>query len=122
MQITENMILTRLAQVAESDLWEFVTIGENGEPQVDLKRAERNGKLHLIKRAKVFHYDGVTKWDIELKDSVDALWKLANLLGMTKPLELTGEAGGPIEVRNVRDELLDRIALIADRNGAERSP
>lgn len=75
---------------------------------LDLMQAKQRDKLHLIKKFKDSTTTGI---EIELHDPVRAL----ELLGRHHKLfinvtELTGKDGAPIEVKDARSRLLDRLA------------
>jgi phage terminase small subunit len=75
---------------------------------LDLMQAKERGKLHLVKKYKDSPTTGL---EIELHDPVRAL----ELLGRHHKLfitvtELTGKDGAPIEVKDARSRLLERLA------------
>jgi Terminase small subunit len=46
--MSADEVLTRLTDQARCNVADFIRIGRGGKPALDLKRAEREGKLHLI--------------------------------------------------------------------------
>jgi hypothetical protein len=76
--LTANEVLARLADIATSDMGDFLAIDSKGLPSVDLKRARKVGKLRLIRALRPNRY-GMT---IELHDSVSALIQLGKYHGL----------------------------------------
>ena len=72
-----NEILGRLSDMACADAADFITISKTGW-SLDLQKAKRAGRTHLIKRLKS------TQWGtaLELHDSQAALEKLARYRGL----------------------------------------
>jgi phage terminase small subunit len=71
--IAANEVLARIADVATSDLLNFIEVDNNGGWKVDLKQVQRLGLGHLIKRLRK-NKDGTS--EIELEARLPALLKL----------------------------------------------
>ena len=71
--MASNEVLARVADVASSDLLDFIRVDDEGGCNVDLKLAKRLGLGHLIKRLRI-NKDGTQ--DIEVEPRVPALLKL----------------------------------------------
>ena len=81
--IPKSEVIARLADMATASLEDFiepnVIVGKN---QIDLDRAKKRGKMHLIKKFKVKSAAGVSSVEIELHDPQAALDKLARMHGL----------------------------------------
>ena len=73
--IAANEVLARIADVATSDLLNFIEVAPGGDWKVDLKQVQRLGLGHLIKRLRK-NKDGTS--EIELEARVPALLKLGD--------------------------------------------
>jgi len=73
--IAANEVLARIADVATSDLLNFIAVDPHGDWKVDLKQVQRLGLGHLIKRLRK-NKDGTS--EIELEARVPALLKLGD--------------------------------------------
>ena len=73
--IAANEVLARIADVATSDLLNFIQVDPGGDWKVDLKQVQRLGLGHLIKRLRK-NKDGSS--EIELEARVPALLKLGD--------------------------------------------
>lgn len=87
-----NEVLTRLADQARGSIADFIDILPNGHRVIiNLEKAEKAKKLHLIKRLKVTALGGI---DIELYDAHAALVDLGrHHKQFTDKLELNGVIG-----------------------------
>ena len=127
LKMSADEVLVRLTDQARATLADFIDISKSTVPasnmteaqaklsgwSVNLHKAERRGKLHLIKKLK----SGQWGPEIELYDAQAAL----QLLGRHYKLfvdrtELTGKDGNPIEVSDARTTL---AAKLARRAGAD---
>ena len=79
--IAANEVLARIADVATSDLLNFIEVDPEGDWKVDLKLVKRRGLGHLIKRLRT-NKDGTQ--DIELEPRVPALFKLGEHFNLWK--------------------------------------
>jgi terminase small subunit-like protein len=79
--IAANEVLARVADVATSDLLNFIVIEDKGAWRVDLKLVKRLGLGHLIKRLRK-NKDGTS--DIELEPRAPALLKLGEHYNLWK--------------------------------------
>ena len=79
--IAANEVLARIADVATSDLLNFIEVDNNGGWKVDLKLVKRLGLGHLIKRLRK-NKDGTS--EIELEARVPALLKLGDHYNLWK--------------------------------------
>ena len=78
---TSSEVLARIADVATSDILDFMKIGRDGQGRVDLRRVKRLGLGHLIKRVRI-NKDG--SQHIELEPRMPALVKLGEHLRLWK--------------------------------------
>jgi hypothetical protein len=67
--LSADEVLARIAEIATSNPADFITLDPEGQPRFDLTRAQRSGKLRLIKRI-IPSKHGVS---IELHDPLSAL-------------------------------------------------
>lgn len=72
-------VLARLAEQARADPTDFYTLDEDGQPQIDLEKADALGKLHLIKK---LYYDRNGRLRLELVDGQAALVQLGRHHGL----------------------------------------
>ena len=79
--IAANEVLARIADVATSDLLNFIEVDKDGGWKVDLKLVKRLGLGHLIKRLRK-NKDGTS--EIELEARVPALLKLGDHYNLWK--------------------------------------
>jgi len=79
--IAANEVLARIADVATSDLLNFIEVDNNGGWKVDLKLVQRLGLGHLIRRLRK-NKDGTS--EIELEARVPALVKLGEHYNLWK--------------------------------------
>ena len=79
--IAANEVLARIADVATSDLLDFIAVDPNGDWKVDLKLVKQRGLGHLIKRLRK-NKDGSS--EIELEARVPALLKLGDHYNLWK--------------------------------------
>jgi len=79
--IAANEVLARIADVATSDLLNFIEVDNNGGWKVDLKLVKRLGLGHLIKRLRT-NKDGTS--NIELEPRMPALLKLGEHYNLWK--------------------------------------
>ena len=74
--MSQDEILARLAEQAASSFDDFMHINGGGSATIDLKKAKKLGKLHLIRKLKQTEHG----LEIDLKDSFAALVKLGDFL------------------------------------------
>jgi phage terminase small subunit len=86
LQIDATETLQRLAEIARSDISDFVRIDGRGKLQIDVKKALEAGNAHLIKKVNV-RKDGVS---IELYDAQAALNTMAKIHGLFAPRKVEG--------------------------------
>lgn len=110
-QMGKAEVLVRLADMASASMEDFVEPQKGrglkiGAGVIDLKKAKRLGKLHLIRKLKV----GVDGTSIELYDAQAALEKLGRYHKLfVDRHEHTGKDGGPLEFADVKARLLSRF-------------
>lgn len=87
-------VLDRLTEQARANMADFVSVDPcTGEARIDLAKAEKAGKLHLIKKIS----NGRNGLQIELYDAQNALEKLGKALGVLREnVNLSQE--GPLEI------------------------
>lgn len=71
-----NEVLFRLSEIARASHGDFWKISDSGFPRMDLKQAEKRGKLHLLKKVKVTQSEHGANVEIELHDAQSALVQL----------------------------------------------
>lgn len=71
-------VIQRLTSMASGDLGDYLKVYDNGLAMFDLKRAQEEGKMHLVKKIKI----GKRGLEIELHDSQRALETLAKYHGL----------------------------------------
>lgn len=93
--MSADEVLSRLAEQARGDIGDFLTFSSGVKlPVIDLEKAKKEGKLHLIKKLK---YGDNNRVDFELHDSQSALVHLSKILGLLADrLEISGPNKGPI--------------------------
>ena len=125
---TSSEVLARIADVATSDILDFMKIGRDGQGRVDLRRVKRLGLGHLIKRLRI-NKDG--SQHIELEPRMPALVKLGDyhklwkgegqpqltLFDLAKDLRAEYERIER-EERRGRQEMTQLLKLCHDRPGA----
>ncbi len=79
--MSANEVLARIAQVASSDLLDFIEVDPNGGCKVDVKLAKRLRLGHLVKRLRI-NKDGTQ--DIVLEARLPALVKLGEYYKLWK--------------------------------------
>lgn len=99
-------VLARLTDHARGSMGDFLAIGDDGEPGINLTAAKGAGKLHLIKKAKTtrrsFGDDGTeVVTEIELYDAQAALVHLGRKHGLfvDKVASTDPEGNGPATFR-----------------------
>lgn len=130
-QMQTDEVLTRLSEMARASIEPFLTFikrkdedsdAEHFYPIVDLKKAQRLGMLHLVKK---LTYDRRGMPQIEFHDSQAALEKIARIHGMFKPdrlaLELSPQAQVLIEQLGIKpDEVVEEfMAILQEQAVAE---
>jgi phage terminase small subunit len=98
MEMGSDEVLARLSDMASSTMADFIKTTKSGSATLDLPKAAKAGKLHLIKKFRV----GVEGVSIELYDSLAALVQLGRYHKLfVDRQEHTGKDGGPIDVRDL---------------------
>jgi phage terminase small subunit len=95
--MSADEVLDRLAEHARGDISDFVTFVDGVRvPILDLSRAERAGKLHLVKKLKYTNDGGV---EFELYDAQAALVQLGKVHRLfIDRNELSGPDGDPLRI------------------------
>lgn len=109
LHITADEVLARLADQARASMEDFLTIGPKGGVKVDLAKAARNGKLHLLHRYSKGK-GGIVAF--ELYDVQTALVQLAKLLGLYPAEKMD------VNLRAIDQELELQISLVAAKRTA----
>lgn len=103
-------VLARLADQARSSMKDFLYIGPKGRVKIDLAKAARAGKLHLLHRYSKGK-GGIVAF--ELYDAQAALVQIAKLLDMYPKESLD------VNVHNVDATLEQLLAAVATKRKAE---
>jgi len=106
-------VIARLADQARGTISDFVEI-KDGMPKdffVDLEKAQRLGKMHLVKKLK---YNSSGKPEIELHDQQNALIQIGRLHGLFTDRQIVDDTGLDDNDR------AERIASILDTARARR--
>jgi hypothetical protein len=113
--IAASEVLARIADVATSDLLNFIEVNPGGDWKVDLKQVQRLGLGHLIKRLRK-NKDGTS--EIELEARVPALLKLGDHYKLWR-----GEAQSQFDLAEMLDEVDARLKSEeqADKTGERLS-
>ena len=125
--ITADWVLHELRNLAGANILDYVTVGENGLPSIDLTNMTRDqaAALRGLKASQIGAGDGpvAMKVDIRLADKKAALELLGRHLGMfSTKHELSGPDGGPIEVATPDSlDLARRIAFVLAKAQRELS-
>jgi phage terminase small subunit len=113
--MTADEVLIRLGDMARGDMGDFVKIEPGGQVfSLDLERAKREGKLHLIKKLK---YNAQGFPEIELYDAQSALQLIGKHYGLFKDVS---ENKTEVDFSDdARDILLSRINRMATRGSTD---
>lgn len=84
-KLSANDVLSRLSDKAEADMAYFLNVGADGAATLDLRKARRNGKLHLVRRVKLGKRGRVEA--VELHDPRPYLDMLARYYKLLEPQE-----------------------------------
>jgi phage terminase small subunit len=101
-------ILARMSDTAGADMEDFVTVKKSGAWDVDLRRAKRLGKMHVIKKIKAT----VRGVELELRDSHAAQVKLGEYHGLWR-------ARSELDINAALDEALDDSSAKAGDDPAQ---
>lgn len=119
-EITQAKVLEELAKIGFSNMLDYVTVGSNGDPYVDLSALNRDTAAAIAEVTVEDFKDGrgedardVRRVKFKLHDKKGALVDIGKHLGMFREkIELTGKDGGPIEVSDMTDtEKARRVAF-----------
>lgn len=113
-----------IAAYASADMSAFVTVDEDGEPQIDWKKAAAAGHIGDVKeiREEGIKGDGtfdVVKRTFKLRDPMPALALLAKMHGLVKDIP---QGGVTVNVYQMSDDDLVRIATSGGEGSAEAAP
>lgn len=93
MSMSADQVLLALSEIAEGSIENYMDIDEDGKLSFNFKRAQAEGKMHLIKKV-VPTQSGLR---VELHDRMDALQLIGKHYGMFKDVhEHTGKDGVPL--------------------------
>lgn len=98
--MSADEVLLRLTEHARGDMGDFVTFVDGVRvPILDLSKANREGKMHLVKKLKYSNDGGV---EFELYDSQAALVQLGKVYKLfTDKNEVSGPGGDAVTIRVV---------------------
>lgn len=114
-------VLTRLGEHARGSLADFITVQAiTGRIDIDFRKAQEAGKLHLLKKFKrTVSKDGEVTLEFELYDAQAALVHLGKHHRLfAERVEHSGPDGEALS--DARDQLARALDRIADRIGAAR--
>ena len=100
--VSADEVLVRLAEVARGSLEDFYSVGEDGQPVLDLGKAQTRGRLHLVKSLSPTRYG----WRLELYDRTQALQLIGKHLGLFDDTRLNVD----VDFSALDDEQLERLA------------
>lgn len=115
--MSANEVLARLSEHASADLGDFINVGPDGTPSIDLRRAKRAKRTRVLKKLKVKTKTFTTdrgesvevQSEIELHSPQFALDKLAQYHGLYAPRTDAGKeseaADDGLEIPGLREEL-----------------
>jgi len=115
-EMSAREVIARLSDQARGSLGDFLDIGEDYEPTLNLGKARREGKLHLLKKfkqKKVTYInkddeETVTEWiEVELHDPQAALVHVGRYHGL---FGAKGTEDDPINVQQITTVREDRDA------------
>lgn len=125
-EITADRVLEELAKIGFANMLDYMRVGANGDPFVDLSGLSRDQAAAIAEVTVEDFVDGrgddareVRRVKFKLHDKKGALVDMGRHLGMfVERHEHTGKDGGPIqtEVKAV-DVLARRIARLSERRG-----
>ena len=135
--INKENVLSELAKLAFANMADYMEIGADGQPRLDLSALTRDqaAAIHevVVETRIVQRDDGppviVSKAKFKLADKRGALVDLGKHLGLFKDrVEHTGKDGGPVEVKQVSDieaarwigRLLSKVAGPAKKDEGSR--
>ena len=107
-----NEVLARVAEVASSDLLDFIDVDQDGGCKVDMKLVKRLGLGHLIKRLRI-NKDGTQ--NIELEARLPALVKLGEHYSLRK-----GEAQPQVTLVELAKGLRERYEQLQSEERDDR--
>lgn len=131
-------IIARLTIMASADMSDFLQVDEGGFARVDLKKAQQAGKLGLIKKIR-YTPDG--RPEVELVSQLEALEKLAKVLGMFQDVQINHQVNQTVinqqlvvqqvmsramvdpvlleQLGNVAEQVQQRVQAAAEGEGVE---
>lgn len=129
LRVTPDSILAELSKVGFSNMADFVTVNDSGDPVIDLSGATRQhfAAISEVSTEVALKGEGecqvpVKQTKIKFHNKLEALKQASNILGIgAKKVELSGPNGGPIEVSNLdaEGEAAKRaLADLIERNAA----
>ena len=131
-EITADKVLKELALLGFANMEDYIRIGTNGDPYIDLSELTREQAAAISEVAVDDYVDGrgkdareVKKVRLKFHDKKGALVEIGKHLGMfVERHELTGKDGGPIEHEDLsgmtNEQLSERLRIIRG-NSADRT-
>jgi phage terminase small subunit len=120
--ISANEVLWQLGKQAKGSIADFLTVSDDGEVKVDLRKVKELG--HLLKKV---HFDG-DRIKIELYDAQAALVHIGKHHGLFKERhEHSGPDGGPIPIFDVeewktrRGDRLSQVEQLPDQDAGDET-
>lgn len=102
-------VQAKISEIATADIGDFITVDEDDNYKIDLKKAKAEGKTHLIK--KITTRDGAIS--IEMYNAQEALYQLAKMHGLINDRITINTNSDNID--NTVQELLKAL----DKNGGK---
>jgi phage terminase small subunit len=131
LEITTERVLEELAKVGFANMQDYVRIGDDGDPYVDLSQMDRDQAgavaevtIEDFKNGRGERSRDVRRVKFKLHDKLSALQQIGRHLGMfgKDRLELTGRDGGPIQFEGMTDlDVARRVAFLLAKAGAHQA-
>ena len=122
-EVTAEKIIAELVKIGFSNMMDYMRVGPAGDPVLDFSKITRDQAAALTEVTVEDFLDGraddkreVRRVKFKLADKRAALVDLGKHLGMfVERTEHTGAGGGPIEFRDARQRVVDRIRKEVER-------
>lgn len=109
MEMEADEVIRRMTDQSRASMADFIKLDANGEPILDLRKAQRLGKLHLIKK---ISYDSRGKPQIELYSAQEATRDLGRIRGLYLDRVKTGDDEEPLDLEEWRAKRQQRLDAV----------